>query len=345
MRIHNGEKPFDCKLCGKFFTEKSSVKRHLRKMHFNQYNKKCTVCGIISKTREEHRDHLVTHKLKVYSCQVCHKDFIDSRALKVHTFNAHSSITQSMNLREYRCQQCDKQFFSTKGLKNHLKTHKIDFKMFSCKICKKLFITEQGLTAHMRDHVANKEHCEICNKQFSSEAYAAFHRKQHILEKLNAIMSDKEAREKQKLVKTGAEIKVKQEPMDVENSSENQANVNRENVDSAMTNSDLEEVQAAFTDYIIRLESFKNFSSFYFIKTKDAQDLDNSDVLVKGMLTDGIKNSALQTSDSDKKGRGFSMYRCNFCRTFKLRKREILRHHETVHFKKDNYNCSQCSAV
>ncbi|XP_053402756.1 uncharacterized protein LOC128558026 [Mercenaria mercenaria] len=218
MRIHNGEKPFDCKLCGKWFTEKSSVKRHLRKMHFNQYNKKCSVCGIISKTREEHRDHLVTHKLKVYTCQVCAKDFIDSRALKVHVFNAHSQITQSLNLKEYRCQECDKQFFSTKGLKNHLKTHKIDVQMYNCEICNKLFFNEEYMKSHMKTHSTNKErYCEICHKHFNSAAYSAFHRKQHILEKLNEVMAAKETQEKKSTLQINAELKENDKMSDLVN--------------------------------------------------------------------------------------------------------------------------------
>lgn len=348
MRIHNGEKPFDCKLCGKFFTEKSSVKRHLRKMHLNMYNKKCTVCGIISKTREEHRDHLVTHKLKVYTCQVCCKDFIDSRALKVHTFNAHSAITQSMNLREYRCQECDKQFFSTKGLKNHLKTHKIDFRMYSCNICNKLFLTEQGLSSHMRTHATNKEHvCEICNKHFNSGAYAAFHRKQHILEKLNEVLG------KDTNVKSNAtEVKVKMENSSEIKTEEGSGSVVKETLVaegqdelSPVNNFDLELIKASFSDYIIQLQPQKNFSSYYFFKSNDTQAEEGPDVDSKEMLTDTRNNAWFQMSDSDKKARGFAMYRCNFCKLFKLRKREILRHHETVHAKKDSFSCNSCSAV
>ena len=376
MRIHNGEKPFDCKLCGKFFTEKSSVKRHLRKMHFNQYNKKCTVCGIISKTREEHRDHLVTHKLKVYTCQVCQKDFIDSRALKVHTFNAHSAITQSMNLREYRCQECDKQFFSTKGLKNHLKTHKIDFRMYSCSVCNKLFLTEQGLSSHMRTHATNKEHvCELCNKHFNSGAYAAFHRKQHILEKLNDVLGkDTPGKKKESIVKVEnnveiqnvgmetnqiaeSDIKIEHMEIDMKEAKESDEMKTKDSTevpsDSVATNAigDLDTIQGAFKDYVIQMHPFKNFSCYYFFKASETNGAEEPEGEVKDtkeskeMLTDTRNNAWFQMSDSDKKARGFAMYRCSLCKLFKLRKREILRHHETVHAKRDSYSCDACTAM
>lgn len=392
MRIHNGEKPFDCKLCGKWFTEKSSVKRHLRKMHFNQYNKKCSVCGIISKTREEHRDHLVTHKLKVYTCQVCAKDFIDSRALKVHVFNAHSQITQSLNLKEYRCQECDKQFFSTKGLKNHLKTHKIDVQMYNCEICNKLFFNEDYMKSHMKTHSTNKErYCEQCHKHFNSAAYAAFHRKQHILEKLTEVLATKEAKEKEmtgqvndlvtednrsnseKEVVNNVSVKVDRneifEEMDTSScpsslvnnvdkihktgseaitESVTRVNGDDSNVKDSDNIMDLKDIQAAFTDHTIRLQHFKFYSCFYFFKAKDAliDDtlMETSDQNI--VFTPENRNNAwVQMENGDKKARCFSMYRCNECRTFKLRKREIVRHYDSMHGGRLNVHCSTCSAV
>ncbi|KAL4234966.1 hypothetical protein ACF0H5_006607 [Mactra antiquata] len=475
MRIHNGEKPFDCKLCGKWFTEKSSVKRHLRKMHFNQYNKKCTVCGIISKTREEHRDHLVTHKLKVYTCQICSKDFIDSRALKVHVFNAHSQITQSLNLKEYRCSECDKQFFSTKGLKNHLKTHKIDFQMFNCEICNKLFLNEESMLNHMKTHSTNKErYCEKCNKHFNSAAYAAFHRKQHILEKLHEVLAKKYNQQNE--VSSVPSVNDLEKPNEVDESGniehsinvESEAeykndgntidknefddkmevssdNVNAKSMESSNTNTesfkdkhsmdianikteniepsiadadsfvdkpvadesnvadnvkvktenikssntdaasmknkpvtedsnvtdntvvdpsvsnatsdntsnnvmDLKDIQAAFTDHMIRLQHFKTYSCFYFFKTKDAgideiMLTENEDKSVS--FNPEHRNNAWFQMDngvSEKKARCFSLYRCSDCRTFKLRKREIMRHYESAHGGHLNVHCNLCSA-
>ncbi|KAH3772561.1 hypothetical protein DPMN_173902, partial [Dreissena polymorpha] len=338
MRIHNGEKPFDCKLCGKFFTEKSSVKRHLRKMHFNQYNKKCTVCGVISKTREEHREHILTHKQKVYTCEVCAKDFMDSRALKVHTFNAHSQMTQSERMREYHCHECDKQFFSSKGLKNHMKMHSADFRMFSCDICSKLFVTPQGLESHLRSHATVKEHfCEICNKQFNSSAYAAFHKKQHVLEKLTSIMAAKEGESKlsefQNPESSGNEMfRVKQELE--EDSDETSKYVLAEKLD-------FKAIQSAFYDYVVRFQDFSTYSCFYFLKSDEEGNSKGED----NDSQDSEKIASFLVSDGDKKGKGFAMYRCNLCRTFKLRKREILRHYENVHCRKENYPCSECSAI
>ncbi|WAR12877.1 ZN616-like protein [Mya arenaria] len=359
MRIHNGEKPFDCKLCGRFFTEKSSVKRHLRKMHFNQYNKKCTVCGIISKTREEHKAHLITHKQRVYTCQFCSKDFMDSRALKVHTFNAHSQMTVSVNMREYRCHECNKQFFSSKGLKNHLKVHSGDFKMFSCRVCNKLFVTEQGLSSHAKVHTRNKDlYCDICHKDFKSRAYSAFHKKQHILDKVNQLVSGKDSRLRNLTVKKepsgtddSVEINAEQEKqIDHENE---KLSTNSNEMMPNDVNSDFRKIQAGFPDYVIRFIEQKQQSSFYFIKVDEdnpsnteGENTNTNEVTAAATFSPDTRNNAwFQMNDGDKKARGFAVYRCDECCTFKLRKREIIRHQETAHSLRQGYSCTECSAI
>ena len=382
MRIHNGEKPFDCKLCGKFFTEKSSVKRHIRKMHYNQYNKKCDVCGIISKTREEHREHLVTHKLKVYSCELCSKDFIDSRALKVHTFNAHSKITQSLRLKEYRCNECDKQFFSLKGLKNHIRRHRCPIPTYKCGICIKVFTNPLHLRNHMHSHVVKEFRCEECSRLFKSRGYLTAHKKYHIIEKMNKLLICKKKKESKNKplnemtdsgndtafskVGTGVNDNVQNETSVEDNGINNEgAHATDESEVTSPTNKlndveksdlsasninllgdiDIEDIKRTFSNTVVKVHNFTNYTGIYFYRPREAPEFEEKKVGSQSILTLARPNPdkvLTLTEDGSSKMRCLTIYQCNHCKVFHLTKRNVMRHFESRHSTKQ-YQCATCS--
>ena len=244
--------------------------------------------------------------------------------------------------------------------------------MFSCPQCPKLFVTEKGLRSHARAHIRiqNGLYCGICKRTFKSRVYATFHKKQHVLDKVHAVVGvkNKITSEHTKPNKDG--IIIKQEPMDTDE----QATGPEETDSSAVKNdikTDFEHVKNSFSDYVIRFDEQKNYFIFYFIDKLEAKEdsalqamlntkSNQSSVLSPGenqsaemkssqpseLTPDTTRNNAwFAIGDGDKKARGFAVYRCTQCPTFKLRKREILRHQESAHTCRQGYSCTECPAL
>ena len=172
MRTHTGEKPYECNVCKKRFSHSGSLTRHMR-IHTGEKPYGCNVCEKRFTDSSNLSKHLATHTAeKFFQCEVCEKKFARSHALVVH-MRTHTEA------KPYECKVCAKRFFEAGKLTRHMRIHTGE-KPYECNICKKRFNVSGNCAMHMRLHTGEKNFvCDVCGKGFTRLSHLNTHMKIH----------------------------------------------------------------------------------------------------------------------------------------------------------------------
>lgn len=180
--IHD-PKPKSCTQCTEKFVHMSSLTRHMRRAHNENFvpnkeriveNVTCPICnGVYLKSSLEM--HVKSHSgERPYTCLICNKDFTTKWNLKLHKWT-HASRTS----KPFKCELCKGAFIRESDYVAHMNSHK-SIKPYTCNYCGAQFIRKYNCQRHVKEHEKSKNYsCQVCGKQFHRSYYLKDHMRVH----------------------------------------------------------------------------------------------------------------------------------------------------------------------
>ncbi|XP_028680562.2 zinc finger protein 80-like [Erpetoichthys calabaricus] len=176
LRVHTGVKPFCCSECGKQFCYKRSLQSHTR-IHTAEKPYSCLECGKRFSQIHNLQCHKRIHTGETpYCCLECGKQIFYKKNFREH-------LRLHTGEKPYCCSECGKKFARFDNLQRHKVIHTGE-KPYCCSECGKQFVDKSGLRSHTRIHTAERTICCLeCGKQFFDKSSLIRHTRIHTGEK------------------------------------------------------------------------------------------------------------------------------------------------------------------
>ena len=183
--VHSKEIPmYSCSICDKKYYKESSLKDHVKSVHYNIRDKPCLECSLIFSTEQQlrHHERNIHHRnvAKKHVCPLCQKQLANPWHPKYHVRALHTSgdINEEGNtfleqLNRNECPICKLVCSTSTELKSHvINIHQQETK-FRCPLCLLEFSWKCALEAHLQVIHSNERQlysCSICDKKYYKES-------------------------------------------------------------------------------------------------------------------------------------------------------------------------------
>ena len=156
-KSHTGDKQGNlCGICGKTFSDTSSLNKHHKSVHEKLTHFSCDVCDLKFYAKKTFDEHMRVHTgERPFKCTLCPKTYKRVSDLNHHV-RGHTGETKHV------CELCGKGVRRLSELKLHMNAHRQKGELLSpksiekvnivCNLCGKMFLRQNDLDRHTKEH-------------------------------------------------------------------------------------------------------------------------------------------------------------------------------------------------